>query len=233
MLSYSFNPPLVKGKLIKRYKRFLADIQLEDGQIVTAHCTNSGSMLTCLEPNAPVFLTPTNDPNRKTRFTWEMIEIDGNWVGINTSIPNQIVEHYLKQGIIPSLGKWDNVIREFKVGNSRLDFYAERENEKCFIEVKNVTLKDDHFARFPDAKTTRGLKHLNELFDLSQKGFRSVILFIVQRTDVSTFSPAWTIDPEYSAKLLEVCTKGVEAIAFQVKVGPSAIEPLKEMPIML
>lgn len=228
-----FSAPLIKGKLIRRYKRFLADVELGSGEVVTAHCTNSGSMLSCIEPNAPVYLSPVPNPNRKTGFTWEMIQIDGCWVGVNTSNPNRLVEQYLLQGTIPSLGKWEKVTREFKVGDSRLDFYAERAEEKCFIEVKNVTLKDGNVARFPDAQTARGLKHLNELQELVRLGYRGVILFIIQRTDVNSFSPAWNIDPVYSEKLSEVCRKGVEAIAFQVKVTPEGISPNAELPIHL
>jgi sugar fermentation stimulation protein A len=225
-----FKHQLVGGALLKRYKRFLADVRLDSGEIITAHCTNSGSMLTCIEEGARVFLSPADDPNRKTKYTWEMISISNSWVGVNTSNPNRFAYEALLNGSIPSLGKWEKVVREVKFGDSRLDLYVERENEKCYIEIKNVTLKNGNYARFPDALTTRGQKHLKELIKIRKLGFRSIILFIIQRTDVAFFAPAWSIDPEYGKLLVEAYETGVEIIPFQVLVTPQSIQPLRELP---
>jgi len=131
----TFDPPLIKGTLIRRYKRFLADVQLENGEVVIAHCTNSGSMKTCIEEGAPVFLTPVNDPKRKTKFTWELIYINNGWIGINTSVPNKLAYEWLKSGKITKLSGYSKVQREVKFGDSRFDVYAESQKEKCFIEV--------------------------------------------------------------------------------------------------
>lgn len=228
-----FTEPLVHGRLIKRYKRFLADIQLDDGSVVTAHCTNSGSMKSCLEADAEVYLSPVNDPARKTRFTWEMIKINNSWAGINTSNPNLIAFESVRDRLIPGLDKYNNVTREVKFDESRLDLFAENEIEKCAIEVKNVTLKDGNYAKFPDAKTERGLKHLNTLIRLKSEGFRAVMLYIIQRTDVSVFSPASDIDPDYARGLKEAVNKGVEIFPLQVSVTPHDITILKLLPYEL
>lgn len=213
-----------------RYKRFLADVTLDNGEVVTAHCTNSGSMKTCLEDGAEVFLSPVNDPNRKTKYTWEMIKINGNWIGINTSMPNLLAYHYVKNNVIPRLEGYTHIKREVTFGDSRFDLFAENDSEKCFIEVKNVTLKDGEYARFPDAKTSRGQKHLETLIKVKESGIRAVMLYIIQRTDVSIFGPAWDIDPQYSIVLQKAYEKGVEIIPFQVKVSPTCFEPIGLLP---
>jgi sugar fermentation stimulation protein A len=232
-MKIDFESSLIPGTLVKRYKRFLADVKLSNGEVITAHCTNSGSMKSCIEEGADVFLSPVSDPNRKTQFTWEMIRISGNWVGINTSVPNRVAYQWVKDGVIPGLEDYTSVKREVTYGDSRFDLYAEREGEKCFIEVKNVTLKDDDFARFPDAKTTRGQKHLETLIRVKNQGMRAVMLYIIQRIDVSIFAPAWDIDPQYSETLVKAHSAGVEVIPFQVQVSPNGITPLGIMPFRL
>ncbi|MFB6317013.1 DNA/RNA nuclease SfsA [Saccharicrinis sp. FJH54] len=218
-----FETSLTKGTLIKRYKRFLADIKLDTGEIITAHCTNSGTMKSCIEEGADVFLSPAKDPNRKTRFTWEMIEINGNWVGINTMNPNRFALEEIMKGTIPGLEGYSTVQREVKYKDSRFDIMAENSVETCFIEVKNVTLNENGVAKFPDAVTARGLKHLKTLMDVKENGMRAVMLYIIQRMDVYHFEPARDIDPDYARKLVEVHKKGVEIIPLQVKVTPEEI----------
>lgn len=218
------------GTLIKRYKRFLADIKLDDGTEVTAHCTNSGTMKSCLETGAEVYLTPVDDPKRKTKFTWEMIKINGDWVGINTGNPNKLAFDAISAGEIPELAGYTKVQREVKFGDSRFDVFAENENEQCFIEVKNVSLKEGRYARFPDAVTTRGQKHLRTLMEVRSKGMRAVMLYIIQRSDVEIFAPATDIDPDYAKALKEAVKAGVEVIPMQVKVTPEKIELLKKLP---
>ncbi len=228
-----FKQKLIEGKLVKRYKRFLADVVLNDGTRVTAHCTNSGSMKSCLEEGAPVFLTPVNDPKRKTKYTWEMIYINGNWVGINTSVPNLLAFEAVRSGKIEKLKGYTSVKREVRFGDSRFDLFAENEYEKCFIEVKNVTLKEGIYARFPDAVTTRGRKHLETLIKVKQQGMRAVMLYIIQRTDVEKFAPAVSIDPGYAETLRKALKAGVEVIPLQAAVSPERIEIIGEIPFAL
>ena len=226
-----FKEKLIHGTLIKRYKRFLAAIRLDDGSEVVAHCTNSGSMTSCLENGAEVYLTPVGDPKRKTKFTWEMIKINGDWVGINTGNPNKLAFEAISAGTIPGLEGYITVKREVKYGDSRFDIFAENETEKCFIEVKNVTLKEGRYALFPDAVTTRGQKHLKTLTEVKAAGIRAVMLYIVQRSDVEIFAPAKDIDPDYAKALKLAVNNGVEVIVMQAKVTPEEIKLTKTVPV--
>lgn len=225
-----FKEKLIHGTLIKRYKRFLADIRLDDGSEVVAHCTNSGSMKSCLENGAEVYLTPVGDPKRKTKFTWELIKINGDWVGINTGNPNKLAFEAVSAGTIPGLESYKNVKREVKYGDSRFDVFAENESEECFIEVKNVTMKEGKYALFPDAVTTRGQKHLKTLMEVKADGIRAVMLYIVQRSDVEIFAPAKEIDADYANVLKQAVNKGVEVIVMQCRVTPEKIELIRMIP---
>jgi len=228
-----FKSQLVHGRLIKRYKRFLADITLDTREIITAHCTNSGTMKSCLEDNAEVYLTPVNDPKRKTKFTWEMIMINNDWIGVNTGNPNKLVFDAVKNGDIEKLKGYTEVKREVKFDDSRFDVMAKNENETCFIEVKNVTLKEGNYALFPDAVTTRGKKHLETLIRVKQQGMRAVMLYIIQRMDVDIFAPAKEIDPTYAKTMKKAYEQGVEIIPMQANVSPEKIELVKELPFEL
>lgn len=228
-----YNKKLVHGYFLKRYKRFLADIRLDNGSIVTAHCTNSGSMKSCLEENAEVYLSHHSLPHRKTEYTWEMIKINESWVGVNTIHPNQIIYEALAHNEIKSFPVYSVVRREVTWGDSRLDIYAENDQEACFCEVKNVTLKDGIYARFPDAVTIRGQKHLKTLMDLRKTGKRAVMIYVVQRGDVEIFAPAREIDSEYSDLLKLAFDKGVEIIPLVVNVTPDEIKILKMLPVEL
>lgn len=225
-----FQQKLVHGTLIKRYKRFLADVTLDDGSVVTAHCTNSGTMKSCLEEGADVYLSPASDPKRKTRYTWEMIKINDGWVGINTSNPNLLAFEAISEGKIPGLEGYTWVRREVTFGDSRFDIYAENDSEKCFVEVKNVSLKEGRYALFPDAVTTRGQKHLKTLMEVKRQGMRAVMLYIIQRSDVEIFAPAFTIDPNYALTLKRAFEVGVEVIPMQAKVNPSGIQLVRKLP---
>ncbi|MCK5846418.1 MAG: DNA/RNA nuclease SfsA [Bacteroidales bacterium] len=228
-----FDQKLVPAKLIKRYKRFLTDVELEDGTTVIAHCTNSGTMISCLEEGAPVMLSPAKDPKRKTRFTWEMIFMNNSWIGINTMIPNQLVAEAVTNNEIDGLKGYTLVKREVKFEDSRLDVYAENENEKCFIEVKNVTMKVDDGALFPDAVTTRGLKHLETLIRIKKQGMRAVMVYVIQRMDVNYFGTAIHIDPNYAEALQRAIIEGVEVFPMQARVSPEGIELVKKLPFKL
>ncbi len=225
-----FQTTLVHGKLLKRYKRFLADIELDNGEVVTAHCTNTGSMKSCIEIGAEVYLSPTNNPLRKTKFTWEMIKINGDWVGINTNNPNQLAFEAISKHEIPELSGYTEVFREVKWDDSRFDIMAKNETETCFFEVKNVSMKEGDFALFPDAITLRGRKHLETLIRVKKAGMRAIMLYIVQRCDVSKFSTAKEIDPEYSETLKKAITNGVEIFVIQAKVTPTSITINKRIP---
>lgn len=228
-----FEVELKHGILLKRYKRFLADVELDDGSVVTAHCTNSGSMKSCLEEGADVYLTPVDDPKRRTRFTWEMILINRQWVGVNTSNPNALAFEWIKGRLLPGLEGIRELRREVKWGDSRFDLYGEDEKGGVFVEVKNVTLKEGDRALFPDAVTTRGLKHLNTLVRVKESGLRAVMLYVVQRMDVSAFAPARDIDPEYASALESAIAKGVEVIVAQARINPEAITFHQLLPLQL
>lgn len=228
-----FEKELVHGRLIKRYKRFLADIELDTGEVIVAHCTNSGSMKSCLENGAEVYLTPVNDPKRKTKFTWEMIKINGDWVGINTGNPNKLAYEAISNGEIPGLDGYTTVKREVKFGDSRFDVYAENEREKCFVEVKNVSMKELEYALFPDAITIRGQKHLKTLIDVKKQGMRAVMLYIIQRSDVQLFAPAKEIDPAYADLLRQAHEAGVEIMPMQAKVTSTGITLNRKLPFEL
>lgn len=224
-----FETPLISGKLIKRYKRFLADVELEDGKIITAHCANSGSMLSLNVPGARVWLTPNDDPKRKLKYTWEIIEIGKAMVGINTQHPNRIVAEAIEAGEIPELTGYKNLKREVKYGeNSRIDILLSGPNKPdCYVEVKNVTMKrgknKNDPAEFPDAVTARGSKHLVELAGMVKAKKRAVMFYLVQRTDGKSFTLASDIDPVYAKEFNKARKAGVEIIAYGCQITPNKI----------
>ena len=228
-----FLKPLVHGKLIKRYKRFLSDVELDSGEIVIAHCTNSGSMKTCIEEGAEVYLTHVDDPKRKTKYTWEMIRINGDWIGINTGIPNVLVYEAIRDQQIEGLNTYIEAKREVSFEDSRFDVFAKNDLEACFIEVKNVSMKVGDYARFPDAVTTRGKKHLETLIRVKESGMRAVMFYVIQRSDVSVFGPAYDVDPKYAETLKKAVANGVEVFAYQAKVTPQGIDLVKQLPVDL
>jgi sugar fermentation stimulation protein A len=239
-----FPDPLIPGTLVKRYKRFLADITLQTGEAVTAHCANSGSMMGLKEPGSAVWLSPARNPNRKLKYTWELVAADGGLVGINTSHPNGLVEEAVKSGKIKELSGYSSVRREVKYGrNSRIDLLLEGalsgENAApiCYVEVKNVTLRRGQqdglgVAEFPDAVTARGAKHLEELGDMVEAGHRAVMVYLVQREDCGIFSVAGDIDPAYGEQLVRARSRGVETICYSCRVTPEHIEVDRPLPLM-
>jgi sugar fermentation stimulation protein A len=228
-----FEETLTEGRLIKRYKRFLADVELPGGEIVVAHCANSGSMLGCKEPGSRVLLSPNRNPKAKLDWRWEMVDVDGFLVGINTSHPNAIVAEAIEAGKIPELTGYGSLRREVKYGvNSRIDVLLE-EPGLCYVEVKNVTLKVGDDAQFPDAVTTRGAKHLRELMDMVDEGHRAVMFYLVQRGDCQSFSPAEHIDRAYAEGLRAAAEKGVELLCYTCDLTPEKIEIAGTLPIRL
>ena len=224
------NTPLTRGTLVERYKRFFGDVRLDDGSIVTAHCANSGSMMNVKEPGSTVWLSANQNPKAKLDWRWEMIEVDGSLVGINTMHPNRIVEEAVGAGRIPELRGYASLRREVKYGvNSRIDLLLEGPG-LCYVEVKNVTLKRGKKAEFPDAVTTRGTKHLKELDQMVRDGHRAVMLYLVQREDCESFGVAGDIDPDYAKNLEAAMKTGVEVLCYQCKLSEEEItldKPLK------
>ena len=227
-------PILVAGTLLKRYKRFLADVELDDGRSITVHCPNSGSMKGCAVPGSRILVSCSTNPGRKYPFGWELVQIDGYWVGINTGLPNRLVHEAIENGTVVELQGYDSICPEVPYGeHSRIDLLLEGSVGRCFVEVKNVTLVDGHRALFPDAVTIRGQKHLRELIRVVSEGDRGVIFFTVQRGDGDSVSPADLIDPEYGRLLRLAIESGVEALAYRAHVTPDAIWLTERLPLIL
>lgn len=218
--------PLHRGRLIKRYKRFLADIALDDGREITAHCANPGSMLGVAIDGAPAWVSEHNDGKRKLPFSWQLTEIDGVLIPINTSNPNRIVEEALNEGVIPELSGYGELRREVKYGEkSRIDFLLDDPRKgPCYVEVKNVHLsRMDGLAEFPDSVTARGAKHLRELVAVKKAGARAVMFFVVQRSDCRRFSPAADLDPAYAQALQDAVAAGVELLCYDCEVSTAEV----------
>ncbi len=229
---WRFPLPLVPGKLIRRYKRFLADVELESGAVITAHCPNSGSMRGCMEDRAPVFLSLQDKPGRRTTHTWEMIRINGGWVGINTMLPNRLALEAARLKVMDLFADCHEYRGEVKVSpHSRIDLWARGPAGELFVEVKNVTLAAGGLARFPDAKTTRGARHLEELIKLKKQGAGAAMLYIVQRRDAEAFMPADDIDPDYARIFHRARRAGVAMRVVQAKVTPQAVSLWRELPL--
>lgn len=234
MRPVQIDAPLLEGRLLRRYKRFLADVELAGGEVVTAHCPNTGSLSGCLEAGARAVLRDSADPKRKLRYTFQTVEVDGTWVNVDTGLPNAVVAEAVERGRLHPLAGYETQRREVRYGeNSRIDLLLERGDERCYVEVKSTTLARGTLALFPDAVTTRGRKHLVELARMVDEGYRGVILFLVSRADVTRFAPADDIDPEYGRTLREVVAHGVEALAYTTKVEPGRIEIARKLPIRL
>lgn len=224
--------PLIRGSLIRRYKRFLADVILEGGEEVTAHVANSGSMMGLNEPGMEVWLSRSDDPKRKLKFSWELVRDGAGLVGINTMHPNKLVAEAIEAGTIGELAGYDGLRREVRYGkNSRIDLLLTDEaRPDCYVEVKNVTLRRGETAEFPDAVTARGTKHLGELSAMVAGGSRAVMVYLVQREDCSRFAVAADIDPAYAAALENACRDGVEVLCYACRVDPVEIVVDRPLP---
>lgn len=228
-----FNTPLLSATLIKRYKRFLVDVELEDGRIITAHCPNTGSMKTCIQPGWKVLLSHHDNPKRKLSHTLELVHNEECWICVNTHQANKVVHEAILSGDIPELSHYETVRPEVKYSkNSRIDLLLEGSDKKpCFVEVKAVTLLGENKTiLFPDAVTTRGQKHITDLEQECANGNRAVLLFLIQRSDGSHFAPASEIDPEYSRLLKKAHSSGLEVLPYQTKITPEGINILKKIP---
>ena len=228
------NPPLQEGLLVKRYKRFLADIKTASGETITVHCPNPGSMLSCSEPGSRVMFSESDNPKRKYPHTWELIFTNNVWVGVNTLLPNRLVAESIRNDQIPELIGYEEIRTEVKYGeNSRVDVLLKSEEKLCYVEVKNVSLVRDNIASFPDAVTKRGTKHLHELVSMVEQGHRAVMFFLVQRSDATLFQPAEDIDPVYAQALRSAFKSGVEILVYLAGVSPEEISLLRPLPYNL
>ncbi|MCB1691193.1 MAG: DNA/RNA nuclease SfsA [Pseudomonadales bacterium] len=237
-----FPGPLERGTLVARYKRFLADVRLPDGSVVTIHCPNTGSMKHCAEPGDEVWFSTSDNPKRKYRHTWELSRTPrGHYIGINTGRANGIIEHAISSGAIASLAGYRHLRREQRYGeeNSRIDILLEGHDRlpDCYVEVKSVTLLEAPVSRgvgyFPDAVSSRASRHLRELSAVATSGQRAVLCFCVQHSGVREVRPADHIDPEYAEALRSAARAGVEVMAWKARLSPSSIRVSSELPVNL
>ncbi|WP_455211362.1 DNA/RNA nuclease SfsA [Kaarinaea lacus] len=238
-----FDETLLEGRLIRRYKRFLADVELADGRMVTAHTANTGAMTGCCDPGSRVWLSVSDNPKRKYAYTWELVEANSGGhtalVGINTLMANHLVAEAITHRKIKALENYDCIRKEVRYGqeNSRIDLLLTAKGDKasnpCYVEVKNVTLAQDGVGYFPDAKSVRATKHLRELSQVSSKGAGAVIFFCVPREDVMLVRPARFIDPEYADALHKALENGVQALAYRAKVSAQEIVLQDSLPVKL
>jgi len=234
-----FDPPLERGTLLQRYKRFLADVVLEDGSTITAHCPNPGSMLGLNMPGSPVWLSKSPDPKRKLAYTLELIEVEGPnsgefvTVGLNTMHPNRLVAEALAADAIPELTGYATHRREVAYGaNSRVDFLLQApDRAACWLEVKNCHLRRaGTLAEFPDCVAARSAKHMRELAAMTAAGDRAVVLFVVQRTDCDRFAACHELDPAFASALEEAAAAGVEVLAYACDISPSRVSIARSVP---
>lgn len=222
-----FTTSLYEGTLIKRYKRFLAEVQLADGSTVTAHCANTGAMTGCAQPGWQVWLSHHNNPKRKLAYSWELVKSDaGHYIGINTHRANELVAEAMDNQVIKELDAYQQIKREVKLSgdNSRIDFMLSGlDLPDCYVEVKSVTLLQENQGYFPDAVTLRGHKHLRALTELALQGKRAVLLFCVQHTGIQSVTIAEHIDGRYAQELKLALASGVEILAYSAKICPEKI----------
>jgi sugar fermentation stimulation protein A len=227
-----FPQPLTRGVLLRRYKRFFADVLLDDGREVTAHIANPGAMLGLKDPGIPVWLSPSTSETRKLAWTWEMAEENGGLVGVNTHHPNRLVAEALEAGAIPQFADYDSVRREVRYGEaSRIDFLLERPGERLWLEVKNCHFsRSPRLAEFPDCVAARSAKHLRELASMVEAGDKAALLFVVQREDCDRFTACRDIDPVFAAALDAAAEAGVEVLVHTCAMRPDSITLDRQIP---
>lgn len=231
-----FQTPLQPAILLRRYKRFLADIRLEDGREVTAHCPNPGIMMGLTTPGSRVWVEPNDDPRKKLKFGWRLLEVDGgHLVGVDTSQPNRILKPVLQQRGIPELVVYETVLTEKKYGeNSRIDFLLQQDGlPDAYVEVKSVTTnRTPGLAEFPDCVTERGAKHLRELADVARAGYRAVLFYLVQRDDCDRVAVAYDLDPAYGKAFDDARNAGLEVLAYDTELNATGINIRRSLPVM-
>jgi len=231
-----FQTPLISARLIRRYKRFLADIQLEDGREVTAHCANPGSMLGLAEMGTKIWVEPNDDPKKKLKYGWRLVDHEnGHFTGVDTAVPNRALKAALLACQIPALADYGTVLPEQKYGeNSRIDFLLRQDGlADAYVEVKSVTLsRQQGLAEFPDSVTARGTKHLGELANMVSQGHRAVMLYLVQRTDCDRMTLASDIDPTYACAFKTACAAGVGVLCYDTQISPDGIFVRRALPFV-
>lgn len=229
-----FEAPLVPGRLLRRYKRFLADIALGDGEVVTAHVANPGAMLGLTEPGAEVLLSRSSNPRRKLSYSWELIRIGEGWVGLNAALPNRLAEEAIAAGAVGELAGYDGMRREVPYGErSRVDLVLQGQRGPCYVEVKNAHLmRREGLAEFPDSVTARGARHLAELAALARSGTRAAVLIVVQRPDCHRFAVAADIDSAFAEAWGKAAAAGVEMLCYGCALSPQEIVIDRTLPIV-
>lgn len=237
ILSMQFTSPLLRGTLIRRYKRFFADISLDSGEEITAHCPNTGAMTGCAEPGFTTYVSPANNPKRKLKFTWELaVTPQRQWIGINTQHANTLANEAISQGIHPLFENLQTIRREVKSpdGQSRFDFCLTQETGSlCYVEAKSVTLAEGNQGYFPDAVTTRGTKHVLGLAELARSGINTCLLFCVQHSAIEQVSVARHIDPSYADAVVDAVAAGVQILAVGCKMSEEKITINQTLPVIL
>ena len=231
-----FDPPLIRGTLLRRYKRFLADVRLDDGTEITAHCPNPGSMKTCAEPGWGVWVSPANNPKRKLKWTLERIDAEGVDILVNTARPNRIVEEAIADEHVAELSGYSGMRAEVRYGqNSRIDLLLSHPGRAdCYVEVKNVTMAaEPGVVAFPDSVSKRASKHMAELSDMVCEGHRAVVLFLVSRSDAEAMRPATEIDPAYTRALNLAVNAGVELLAYKLSFSDTSLSIGARIPVKL
>lgn len=234
-------PPLIEARLIKRYKRFLVDVQLADNSVLTAHCANTGAMTGCMPDNARVWLSQSDNPKRKYPHSWQLVELEGQHLAcINTGLTNSVARIAIEQGNITELAGYKKITTEVVYGNesSRIDFLLEgssgQSKNSCYVEVKHVTLKlESGLGAFPDSVSIRAQKHLRELQHQLEQGDRAVLLFLIMRADIDRIMPADSIDPAYGQLLRQAINNGVEVLAYKTDISRKGIKVTHSIPVIL
>ncbi|MCW8824914.1 MAG: DNA/RNA nuclease SfsA [Gammaproteobacteria bacterium] len=233
-----YTAPLIPATLVRRYKRFLADVILSSGEEITVHTPNTGSMMGCSDPGSRIWLRDSNNPKRKYRYSWVMTQnSDGVLIGVDTALPNRLVAEAIENGTVEELQDYDEIRHEVPYGkeSSRIDLLLKGSDKSdCYIEIKNVTASTEAgIAKFPDAVTKRGTKHLRELMEMVRQGDRAVIFYCVQRTDAQKFRPADEVDFEYGETLREALASGVEALAYRAEISEEGVSLMHAIPLQI
>lgn len=229
-----FEPPLQEARLLRRYKRFLADVRLPDGSELTMHCPNTGSMRGCMPEGGRVWYSTAANPKRKYAHTWEQVETpDGHRIGIHTGRANALVAEALAEGLISDFRGYDRVVPEVKVGRSRVDFLLEGEDEACHLEVKSVTLAvEDGWGLFPDAVSERARRHLEDLTERARSGLPAALCYCVQHSAIDRVAPADDVDPAYGDAFRAALDAGVVVVAWQAELNAHEARLLRPLPVL-
>lgn len=229
-----FATELIGGRLVKRYRRFLVDVQLENGEIVTAHCPNSGTMVGCCEEGRPVLLSGTDDEHRRNKYTWEFIKMNNTWVGVNVSVPRKVVVEALTLKTLPLLSSYGDITLDASYGRgNKVDIMMHGAEQNAFINVYHVAWTEDGIARFPETPNARARKGIRELMEIARQGHHALAFFFVQRSDCTRFAPAAMVDPEFGRLFREAASAGVEMTAYRAAISKNEISLERRIPVAM